>query len=67
MTVVLFTGLQVGQILLALLRFEPDSPVKDAHNGYWSVKGGDGSSQRNKFIGLDKLNKTGVCPIWKLY
>ncbi len=61
MTVVLLAGLEIGQVLLAFLRFAPDAPVEDAHDGDGRVESGDGRPERNVIVGLDKLDEALVC------
>ena len=61
MTVVLLAGLQIGQVLLAFLRFAPDAPVEDAHDGDGRVEGGDGCAERDVIVGLDKLDEAFIC------
>ena len=56
MTVVLLSGLQIGQILLAVLRRAPHAPVEDAHDCDGSVESGNGRAERDVIIRLDELD-----------
>lgn len=42
---------------MSFLRFTPHPPVEDAHDCDWSVKGGDGSAERDVIVGLDELDE----------
>lgn len=57
MAVVLLAGLQVGQVLLALLRLPPDPPVEDAHDRHGSVEGRNGRPERDVIVRLDELDE----------
>ena len=53
---ILLAALQVGQVLLPLLRLPPDPPVEPAHDGHGHVEGGDGGAERNVVVGLYELD-----------
>lgn len=61
MTVVLLSGLQIGQILLAFLCFAPNAPIEDAHDSDRSVECGDGRPECDVIVGLDELDETFIC------
>lgn len=56
MAVVLLARLQVHQILLAVLRFAPDAPVEDDHDGDGHVERGQRRAQRQRFARLEELD-----------
>lgn len=61
MAVVLLAGLQVGKILLSFLRFTPNAPIEDAHDGDGRVESGYGCAERDVIVGLDELDETFIC------
>lgn len=61
MAVVLLAGLQVDQVLLAVLSLAPHAPVQDAHDGGRRVIRRYGRAHRQVFVGLQELDVALVC------
>lgn len=52
---VLLPRLQVGQVLLPLLRFPPDPPVEEAHDGHRNVERRDRRAEGDVMVRLQEL------------
>lgn len=61
MTVVLLAGLQVREVLLALLRLAPHPPIEDAHDRHGRIERRYCRAERDVIVRLDELDEAFIC------